>query len=145
MQKNTNSWCSQKKKGASSISFSSICCRHFHWNCSLLQIPRCCNWCQSFLKATDWLSVKETEAEVRVHFQKQIMFLTTSKKNFFTPPELQWHNLHEYLCSLSLSVGFCHGALIFITGCRPLTHYCTVYALVDWASGQDVSLVSLYL
>lgn len=144
MQKTTNSCCSQKKERASSISFSSICSRHFYWNCSLLQIPRCCNWCQSFLKATDWLSVKETEAEGRVRFQKQIMFLTTSKSCFFfTPPGLQWHNLHGYLCSLSLSVGFCHGALIFITGCRPLTHYCTVYVLVNW--GQDVSLVSLYL
>ena len=27
-----------------------------------------------------------------------------------------------------------HGALRFITGCKPITHHCTLYTLVNWSS-----------
>ena len=37
----------------------------------------------------------------------------------------------NYLCSLDTAY---HGALRFITGCKALTHHCTLYAQVEWPS-----------
>ena len=36
--------------------------------------------------------------------------------------------------SLHLLDAAYHGSLRFITGCKPLTHHCTLYSLTDWSS-----------
>lgn len=55
--------------------------------------------------------------------------------HLFTSPGLRWYNWHECLCpSCYLLESVYYKVLRVITGCKPLTHHCTLYSLVDWSS-----------